>query len=186
MFHEPLNWHHRGRFFVVCWCLGGGGCWIANRIFTWARAYPASIHPQTWQRPSDSFLGSMFLYPLQVLLVTLPNTARYSTHTWLLFLTIHYAHWRKKYRVRSGQVTRAGLLTVTPHQKSLQSCQSQIFSRSGFLSSGIHNSASMCNLDSSYFYTCDLSSGQNRDLCITSLWENNEMRPVSSQRVKTT
>ena len=33
---------------------------------------------------------------------------------------------------------------------------------------------------------CDLSSGQSRDLYITSLWENNEIRPASSKRVKTT
>ena len=33
---------------------------------------------------------------------------------------------------------------------------------------------------------CGLGSGQSRDLYITSLWENNEMRPASSKQVKTT
>ena len=35
------------------------------------------------------------------------------------------------------------------------------------------------------FDICDLRSGQSRDLHITSLWENHEMCPASSQRVKT-
>ena len=52
-------------------------------------------------------------------------------------------------RVRSDQVSREDLLT-TP-QKSLQSSQSQSFSRSDFLSSGIHYSTSMCNLYISEF-----------------------------------
>ena len=35
-------------------------------------------------------------------------------------------------------------------------------------------------------YICDLRSGQLRDLYIVSLWDNIEMRPSSSERVKTT
>ena len=36
------------------------------------------------------------------------------------------------------------------------------------------------------FYICELSSGQIRDLYVTGLWENNEMRPASSKGVKIT
>ena len=35
------------------------------------------------------------------------------------------------------------------------------------------------------FYIGELRLGQSRDLYITSLWENNEMRPASTKRVKT-
>ena len=62
-------------------------------------------------------------------LVTFPN---YSLRTFQ----------RKKKRFRSGQVTRAGLLT--PPKKSLQS--RQCFSWNDFHSSGIHYRTSMCNL----------------------------------------
>ena len=67
--------------------------------------------------------GGAFKTPLQVFLVPLPNAARLKAHTRWLFLNIHCAHFDKKScRVRSGQVTRGGL--VTPPQKSLQSRQS--------------------------------------------------------------
>ena len=83
----------------------------------------------------------------------------------------------KKCRVRSGQVTRAGLLT--PPQKSLQTRQSLSFSRSYFLSSSLQNSTcSMCRLYISEFFICDLRLGQSRDLYIASLWKSIEMRPA--------
>ena len=47
----------------------------------------------------------MFLYPLQVFLVPLPNAAIYSAHTWLPFIIINYAYLSKKDipgQVRSG------------------------------------------------------------------------------------
>ena len=44
-----------------------------------------------------------------------------------------------------------------------------------------------CTIFSSQnLYICDLKSGQIRDLYITSLWENVEMRAALSKRVKTT
>ena len=84
---------------------------------------------------------------------------------------------QKKKWVRSGQVTRAGLLT--PPQKSLQTRQSLSFSRSYFLSSSLQNSTcSMCRLYISEFLICDLRLGQSRDLYIASLWKSIEMRPA--------
>ena len=56
---------------------------------------------------------------LQVFFVSLPNAARYSAHTWRLFLTIHCAHFSWSGQVRSSQ------RVCWPHlEKSLQSRQS--------------------------------------------------------------
>ena len=107
-------------------------------------------------------------------------------------------------QVRSGQVTRAGMLT--PSQKSCNHAKAKAVH--GALSSLIHteetallNETALLELlsymvfitvpeclicISHNFHICDLSSGQSRDLFIISLWENNEMRPVSRKRVKPT
>ena len=81
---------------------------------------------------------------------------------------------KKNYRVRSGQVTRGGLLT--PPQKGCNHARARVF----------HGSISslqvfirvppytICLSQNSYI--CDLRSGQIRDLYITRLWENIEMR----------
>ena len=93
-------------------------------------------------------------------------------------------------QVRSGR--QSGFLD--PTQKRLQLRQSYSFSRSDYLSLGIHYSASMCNLYISFnFYICDLRLDQSCDFYITNLWEImkcvllrvNKSKPPKSFRIMT-
>ena len=124
---------------------------------------------------------------LQVFLVPLPNAARYAAHTSWLLLTIHCAHLKKN--TGSGQV-RSPERICWPHlRKVYNHVRARVFfSRSGVLSAGIHNSTNMCSFYISEFVYLwpEVRSEQSSDLYITSLWENNEMRPASSKRIKTT
>ena len=68
--------------------------------------------------------------PLEVFIVILKLLEIIMAHTCWLFLNIHCAHFGKKSRVRSDQVTRAGQLTL-PQKMSLHSGYSFLGDRHG-------------------------------------------------------
>ena len=105
--------------------------------------------------------------------------------TYLYYSLRTFKQKKKNCRVRSGQVNWWGAGFVTPPQKSLQSRQLE-FSRSDFLSSGLHNSTSMCYLYISlFFYFYDLRLGKKPWSIHYKPIGNIEIRPASSKLVKT-
>ena len=126
--------------------------------------------------------------PPRVFLVPMPNAARHSAHTWRLFLNINCVYFSKK-SIGSGRVTRADLLTLHLG-KVCNHVRARVFF--GAISSlqvfiTVPTSRYVLSVYLRNFNICDLRSGQtqSRNLYITSLWENIEMRPASSKQVKT-
>ena len=107
--------------------------------------------------------------PPQVFRVPFLNGSRYRAHTWWLFLQkfrspeqVCWPYLRKACNYARGRVFHGAISSL------------RVFIRVPVCAISISQS----------FYFCYLRSVQLRDLYITSLWENMEMRPASSKGSK--
>ena len=124
----------------------------------------------------------------QVFLIPLPNAAIHSAHTWWLFLKkfiVHISAQNKKTLSQDRSDHQSEFVDPTSEKNGI-TLKLEFFTDQFFFS-GLHYSNSICNLYiAEVLYFGPERSGQNHHLYITSLWQNIEMRPASSKRVKTT